>query len=394
MTDPRFDQSIDRNQFPTMKSNPDRLNEHFGVDNAVPLWVADMDFPAPQVVIDSLVKRAQHGIYGYEYRTDGFHEAILNWYKTRHNWDINPNHLEQAPTILNAVTVLMNQHSEEGDGVIIQPPVFFEFNMVLKASNRKRMKNSLKLVDGRYEIDFDDLEAKASDPNNKVMILCNPHNPVGRVWTREELVRVATICAENDVFLISDEVHGDIVYAPNTYTSVANLGDELAQHVAVCLSPAKTFNIAGMVDAMVVIPNKENRERFHDFAHRYQTNKINLFTSAAVEVAYRDAGDWVDNLLIYLQGNIDFIRETLAEKMPQVKLIEPEGTYLVWLDLRGLDMDAKALQTFLAQEAKIAVNAGYWFGGEGAGFARMNIASPRAMIDDALTRLENALNNK
>ena len=391
MTSSRFDTNIDRNEYPAFKWHKPALQEHFGNDEALPFWVADMDFQAPDVLIDSLVNRAKHGIYGYEYKTDGYFEALFNWYAERHGWQIDPAHLEACPTILNAVAVIINQHSDEGDGVIVQPPVFFEFRSVIKSNNRQQIKNSLKFVDGRYEIDFDDLEAKAADPKNKILIICNPHNPVGRVWTKDELERVGNICKRHGVLVISDEVHGDIVYEPHRYTPFASISNELAQISVTCLSPAKTFNVAGMVDAMVVIPNDDIREQFHDFAHRYQTNKTNVFASAMIETAYSQGGQWVDDLLVYLQANIDFMRTYLAENLPQVKLVEPEGTYLVWLNFTELGLDVKELEQFLAQKAQLALNAGYWFGREGAGFARMNIACPQSVLEEALTRLKDAV---
>jgi cystathionine beta-lyase len=247
-------------------------------------------------------------------------------------------------------------------------------------------------VDDQYQIDFSDLETKCANPSNKMLILCNPHNPVGRVWKRDEMIRVGEICRKHNVLVISDEIHGDIVYPPNRYTPFSSISDEVAQSSFTCFSPAKTFNIAGMVDAMVVVPNEANRNRFHEFAHRYQINKTNVFSSAAIEAAYStQGGQWLNELLAYLQTNINFLRSYLVENIPQIKLIEPEGTYLVWLDFRALDMGAKELANFLATEARIAVNPGYWFGREGAGFARMNIACPRNILEEALLRLRNAV---
>jgi len=391
MTASRFDESVDRTTYPTMKLNRDSLYEHFGNPDAMPFWVADMDFLAPDAVIDSLRARAEHGIYGYEYKPDSYYDALLAWYVDRHQWQIKANTIEACPGVLNAVSIIINQHTEEGDGVIIQPPVFFEFRMVIRDNGRKQVKNSLRLVDGRYEIDFDDLVEKAAAPENKVMILCNPHNPIGRVWTREELQRAGDICQQNGVLLIADEIHGDIVYPPHRYTPLASVSEEIARNAVICLSPAKTFNIAGMVDAMVVIENEAIRQEFHDFAHRYQINKTNVFSSAAIETAYREGGDWVDSLLAYLKGNIEFMQAYLAEHLPQVKLIEPEGTYLVWLDFREMGMDAKVLARFLGEDVGLAVNPGHWFGREGAGFARMNIACPRSSLQTALDMLTEAV---
>ncbi|MCP4614449.1 MAG: putative C-S lyase, partial [Planctomycetes bacterium] len=346
-----FDEYIDRNEYPTMKWSRTFLSEHFGNKEAIPMSVADMDLKAPPAVIEQLKKRVVHGIYGYENKPESYFLALETWYRNRYGWKINQQHIEPCPSILNAISILINQHSSEGDGVILQPPVFFEFRMVIKSNNRKVVKNPLNLTDGQYKIDFNDLEIKASDPKTKVLILCNPHNPVGRVWTKTELGRVAEICTRHDVFVIADEIHGDFVFPPHQYIPYLNVSEKVAQNGAACISPAKTFNIAGMVDAMVIIPNERYRKKFHEFAHRYQINKINVFATAAIAAAYRDGAEWLDELLNYIQGNVDFIREHLQKTDTRVSLIEPEGTFLVWLDFRDLGLDAKALEKFLAQEA-------------------------------------------
>ncbi len=384
-----FDKYIDRGVYPTLKWSKSFLTEYFGNPDAIPMSVADMDFEAPPAVIEKLKKRAAHGIYGYEYRPDSYFDAIVGWYRNRHNWNLEREHIESSPSILSAIAILINQHSDEGDGVIIQPPVFFEFRMVIRDNRRKVVKNPLKFVDGHYEIDFEDLERKAADPKNKMLVLCSPHNPVGRVWTQGELEQVAEICARHDVFVIADEIHGDFVFPPHQfapYLSIANNGNEAA-----CLSPAKTFNIAGMVDALTIIPNEQHRQQFREFTQRYQINKVNVFASAAIEAAHREGGAWLDELLVYLQGNIAFIKAYLQQRNIGVSLIEPEGTFLAWLDFNGLGMDAKTLAKFLAQEAQIAIAPGHWFGREGAGFARMTIGCPRATIQRALDNLTAAV---
>ncbi|GJM42200.1 MAG: cystathionine beta-lyase [Ardenticatenaceae bacterium] len=382
-----FDTPIDRKQFPTMKWSQSFLEEHFGNPTAIPMSVADMDFQSPPAVIEQLQKRAEHGVYGYEFRPDSFFTALENWYQTRHGWGINRDHLEQCPSIMNAISILLDQHSNEGDGVILQSPVFFEFRMVIKSSGRRLVKNPLRLENGRYHIDFDDLAKKAAVPKNKILILCNPHNPVGRVWTRDELNKVANICAEHAVFVISDEIHGDFAFPPHSYTPYLTVSETAAQNGAACLSPAKTFNISGMVDAFAVIPNDEHRQQFHSFAHRYQINKSNLFTTAAVTAAFQEGAAWLDELIAYLQGNVTFMREFLQANQMKVSLIEPEGTFLAWLDFRELGLDAKMLEKKLAQEAGVALSPGYWYGREGANFARMTIGCPRQTIQQAVEKM-------
>jgi len=386
-----FDEHIDRSQYPTLKWSRAFLSEHFENEKAIPMSVADMDIKAPPTVIEHLQARVAHGIYGYESKSENYNVALAAWYQNRYGWKIEEEQIEPCPSILNAISILINQHSDKGQGVIIQPPVFFEFKMVINSNGRKIVKNPLKLLNGQYQIDFDDLEIKASDPHSRVLILCNPHNPVGRVWTRRELEKVAEICEHHDVFVIADEIHGDFAFPPHQYTPYLNVSEMSAQHGASCISPAKTFNISGMTDAMAIIPNKTYRRQFHEFAHRYQINKVNVFASVAAEVAYRDGAGWLDALLVYIQGNVDLIREYLEKNAIRVSLVEPEGTFLVWLDFRELGLDAKELARFLAVEAGIAISPGYWFGREGAGFARMTIGCPRATVESALDNMANAV---
>ena len=386
-----FDELIDRRVYPTQKWNPADLRQFFGGEDVLPFWIADMDFPAPTAVLEALRKRVDHGIFGYEYKKDSYFAAITGWYKTRHGWNLQREQIQFGPGVLSSLAILISQHSEEGEGVIAQPPVFFEFKQVIRKNGRKLIKNPLILENGRYRMDFADLEAKAADPRNKLLILCNPHNPIGRVWTREELAQVDEICRRHHVRVIADEIHGDIVYPPHQYTPFASLSDAAADNAFILFSPAKTFNLAGMIDGMAAIANEADRRLYDQFVDRYQVNRNNVFTAVAVETAYREGGPWLDELLAYLHQNVAFIGQFLAENAPQVKLIEPEGAYLVWLDFRELGLDVKALQKFLAQEAGLALNAGHWFGREGAGFARMNIAVPRQLLEEAMGRLGQAV---
>ncbi len=384
-----FDEYIDRREYPTLKWRAAFLNEHFGNPDAIPMSVADMDFKAPPAVIARLGQRAAHGVYGYGYRPEGYFGALLAWYRDRYGWEIAREHLVPSPSILNAMAILINQHSERGNGVILQPPVFFEFRMVIRRNHRRVVKNPLRLVDGHYEIDFEDLERKAADPNNKILILCSPHNPVGRVWQREELEQVAAICRRHGVFVIADEIHGDFALPPRQFVPYLSVAD--GENAAACISPAKTFNISGLVEAFTIIPNAAHRQAFRAFMEQYFLDRVHVFGVEAVEAAYRDGGAWLDALLAYLRGQVDFIRAYLQRADIGVSLIEPEGTFLAWLDFRGLGLEAKALEQFLAHEAQIALAQGYWFGREGAGFGRMTIACPRQTLERALNNLRAAV---
>jgi cystathionine beta-lyase len=386
-----FDEYIDRNEYPTMKWDRGFLLEHFGNADAIPMSVADLDIKAPLPVVEILQSRAVHGIFGYETKTQDYYSAFQSWYQERHGWGINREWIEPCPSVMSAVSILINQHSDNGDGVIIQPPVFFEFRAVISNNDRKIVKNPLKLIEGYYEIDFNDLENKAADPKNKILILCNPHNPVGRVWNSMEIAQIAEICSRHEIFVISDEIHGDFAFSPHVYIPYLTVSDSTSQNAAACISPGKTFSISGMADSLTIIPSETHRQQFHDFAHKFQINKSNVFSSIAAETAYRDGAEWLDGLHVYLQGNFDLLREFCRENAHKVTLIEPEGSFLAWLDFRALGLDAKLLEKFLAQKAHIALAPGYWFGREGAGFARMTVGCPRATLQRALDNLAVAM---
>ena len=386
-----FDEAADRSAVPSSRFNPQALEEHFKTTDLLPLWIADMDFRAPAPVVERLVERAKLGLYAYEYRPESLFDATTAWLDERHEWPVDRSALQFCPSVMNAVCALLNLETEPGDGVIVQPPVFFEFRQAVRRNERELVKNPLRYAGGRYEIDFEDLEAKAAKPRTKMLILCNPHNPVGRVWTREELGRVAEIGKRHGVFVVSDEIHADIVYDPHRYTPFVHVAESVGARAASCFSPAKTFNLAGMMDAVVVLPEDDLRKRFRELASRFFWNRTNVFTTVAAETAYREGGPWLDDLLVYLSGNVTWIRDFLANKAPAVELVEPEGTYLAWLDFRGLGLDVEALLELLSLRAKVALNPGHWFGREGAGFARMSFASPRSTLEEAFTRIARAL---
>lgn len=368
------------------------MDRKFGRADLLPFWVADMEFLAPQSVTDRLVQRAHAGIYGYEVRPRSLTDAIVHWYRTRHGWTIDPSQVRYSRGVMNAIAMLIHMHTAEGDGVIIQPPVFFEFRLAITASNREVIHNPLIRDASTYQMDFADLEKKAADPKSKVLILCNPHNPVGRVWHKGELQRVAEICHRHGVLVIADEIHGDFAYPGFCYYPYASVVQDLAAQMSFsCLSPAKTFNIASVTESAIVIPNPNYREMFDRFTGRFFIDKPTAFSTVAMEAAYRHGAPWLDDLIQYLLGNVAFLREFLRERIPAVKLVEPQGTFLLWLDFRALGLDAKALEAFLVHEARVALSSGYWFGRQGAGYARMSIGCARSMLDDGLVRLQRAV---
>jgi len=382
---------VDRNDVPTLKWSRSYLAEHFGNEDAIPMSVADMDLLSPPAVVERLAHRVAHGIYGYGTKPETYHHAIEDWYRSRHGWSLTRDDLVASPSVLSALAVLIEQRSNEGDGVLVQPPVFFEFKAAIRRTGRTLIKNPLLLEGDRYEMDYADLEAKAADPSTKVLILCNPHNPVGRVWSEEELARVAEICGRHGVFVVSDEIHGDFAFPPRRYVPFLTVAAGSGANAAACLSPAKTFNVAGMVDALVAIPDSEQRASFQTFVRRYFMAKTNVLTTAVVEAAYAGGAAWLDEAVAYVQGNVALVREHLAAHDLDVSMIEPEGTFLLWLDFRELGLDAKELERFLAREAGLALAQGYWFGREGAGFARMTVGCPRSTVRVALARLAEAV---
>jgi len=386
-----FNSIIDRSVVPTEKWSKEKLKTYFGSEDVLPLWVADMDFKAPESLISDLVERAEHGIFGYEYKTNDHHNAIINWYKKRHGWAFDQNDLYYAPSVLSAISILVDLLTEVKDQVIIQTPVYYPFSSIIKSHGRVPVKNSLKLVGEKYEIDFKDLEEKAKDPKTKLIILANPHNPVGPVWREEELKRIGDICLEHDVRIIADEIHGDIVYKGYKYTPMASISEAIANITLTCLSPGKTFNIASLSTAAVVISNEEIADMYQGFVGKYHINHNNAFARVAFQSVYTNGELWFDEFLVYLEDNLIFLREYIELNLPIANVIEPEGTYMVWVDLRKLGMDAKALQKFIIDEAKVAFDFGHWFGREGAGFIRINMACPKKVLEEALTRLTSAI---
>ena len=388
---PDFDRVIDRGAVAALKFDGDLMTSLFGASDLWPSWVADMDFAASTKIQQALARRVEHGVYGYESSRDVLPAAVADWYRHRHRWGFDPQHLLFTPRTLASIATLIQLFSREGDGVIVQPPVFYDFKMIISAQRRQLVKNPLLLEDGTYRMDFDHLEQVTAETGNSLLILCNPHNPLGRVWPRQDLARLAEICAANDVFIIADEIHGDITYGAR-YTPLASISAAAADNCATCISPIKSFNLAGVANSMVVIADDERRAAFKRWFDRMEINKNNVFTTASMLAAYTEGEPWLDQVITYLQGNIDTLRDFLQQRVPTVELVEPEGTYLLWLDFSALGLEPRALAQFLAEKARIASNPGHWFGREGAGFARINIACPRSVLLEALENLEQAVN--
>ncbi len=386
-----FDAEIDRREVPALKVHPMVL----GADghDLFPAGVADMDFRAPPPVLAAMEKRLKHGVFGYEAVPEGLFDALSAWFETRHGWAIDRAHILRAPNVLNSLAIAASLFTAPGEGIIVQPPVFFDFFDIIRENGRKVIANPLILDNGHYEMDFAGLERMAAMPGSRMLFLCNPHNPVGRVWTRTELSRLGEICRRHGVLVVADEIHADITFPGHGYTPFASLSEADARNAITCLSPAKSFNIASCCSSFTIIADDEKRAVFQAENSRLTVNKNNAFASAAMEAAYREGSTWLDAAISYIAGNLALVRERLKGQAG-VRLIEPEGTFLLWLDFRELGLSADALHDFLRTKAGWAVTRGIAFGENGAGFARVNIACTRARLDAALSGLLAAIANR
>jgi cystathionine beta-lyase len=365
----------------------------YGEDRTLPMWVADMDFRCPEVVVQALTARAAHGIYGYSAPTPAFYAAVIQWMKKRHDWEIHPEWISITPGVVPALNMLVRTFASPGEKVLIQPPVYHPFKMAVENNQAEVVVNPLRYSDGKYRMDFADLEEKVKDPQVTMAILCSPHNPVGRVWTREELIEFGQICNRNGVLVVADEIHADLVYTGHPFTPYAKLSPDFAQQTVVCTAPSKTFNLAGLQTSAIIIPNGELKAQFDQTLLSTGLFGVNSFGLTALQAAYNEGEPWLEEVLVYLQANLTFLEEYVAARIPQIQVVRPEGTYLVWLDCRQLGLNREALRHLMLEEAKVYLDDGFIFGPEGEGFQRINIACPRAVLTEALERIKNAVAN-
>lgn len=360
-------------------------------NDIVPLSVADVDMPHPPELIDGLKDYLDEVIFGYSGPTPAYNNAVVGWMKRKHNWDVKEEWLVQSPGVIPAIYNTIELLTGEDDGIIIMPPVYYPFELTIQNSNRKVVRNNLHLENNAYTIDFSDLEEKAKDPANKLLIFCNPHNPVGRVWTKEELAKIGQICDENDVFILSDEIHFDIIMPGHKHTVFATISDEIRENMIVATAPSKTFNLAGLQASNIIIPNDEVRERYIQQLARKGVGGLNVLGYKACEIAYTKLDDYLEEFLELIVHNHKTMKDYLNKELPELVVFDLEGTYLQWVDMRALGMDKDQLERFIIDECALFLDEGYIFGEVGEGFERFNIACPTEVLKKGLERLVKAV---
>lgn len=382
-----FDQIIVRKNTNSKKwDNMEHFFECECARNATPMWIADMDFRCPGAITDGLSKRITQGVFGYTFISEPFYQTIKEWMLRRHGVEVSLKWISFSPGIMPAIIHLILSLTEVNDSILIQPPVYYPFFHVIKNNHRQLIVNPLMEDDLVYKIDYVDLETKIVNHNVKLMILCNPHNPVGRVYTENELHQVVQICKKYNVILISDEIHADIIFKPNKHTSILHF-EKYYNQIITLISPSKSFNLAGLLTSAVIIPNEEIRRKFLRSQENHYANQTNVLGQLAMEIAYSECDDYLEELMEYLSGNIEYVNEYIKNNMPKIGLVNPDGTYLLWLDFRKIAITSSNLARLIIEQANVALDDGIWFGAEGKGFLRMNVACSRLQLKLALDNL-------
>ena len=383
-----FDAVVDRKD--NCAAKYDERVKKFGTDQVIPLWVADMDFQTAQPIIDALTARAQEGVWGYTSRPDWYFEAIRGWQKRRNNWEIDPSLMSFSLGVVQSISAMVRLFTPEGGSVLIQTPVYSEFYDMTEAAGRKVVENHFVERGGKWEMDWADFEAKLEQVD--LFLLCNPHNPLGIVWTPEELRRMAELCMKHHVMLFSDEIHSDLIFHGKKHTPTATLSPEIAQYVVTGISGTKTFNLAGLQASTVVFPNRHMKEVFDHYWMSMDIHRNNAFSLTAMAAAFNHGEEWLEQLLPYLSDNFDYVVDYCAKHIPKIKTYAPDATYLMWLDCRGLGLDNEALRKFMIEKAGLGLNEGWTFSRSLNGFMRLNAACPRSVLERAMAQLEQAVN--
>ena len=384
-----FDTYIDR--IGTDCEKYEDMKSVFGTDQVIPLWIADMDFATADFIVEAMERRMKHPIFGYTFRPQCYFDAIRGWVYRHSGWDIDTSWIAFSPGVVAGVTFGMLSCTKEGDGVVIQPPVYHPFGNTIRYNHRTVLNNPLiqDPATGEYRIDFDDLDQKLAQA--KAFILCNPHNPTGRVFTREELLKIGELCKKHDVTIISDEIHCDFIFQPHEHIHIASLTEDLANRTITLIAPSKSFNVAGFSTAAAIIPNPERHAAYQAEVDKIPNENGNIFGSVALKTAYEQGDEWMRQLIEYLQGNVDFVYDFMTANIPSVHCYKPEATFLMWLDFRKWGMTQEELNRFLVHEAGLGLGDGSVYGIEGTGFQRLNIGTPRSVLQRAMNQLLEAV---
>ncbi|SFK64296.1 MalY/PatB family protein [Proteiniphilum acetatigenes] len=384
-----FDEIVDRSGSNAVKL--EKLKPVFGYEDLIPFWVADMDFKSPPAIIEALKQRVEHGVFGYTLPSDAYTSSIVNWLERRHRWQVKEEHINFVPGVVKGFAFAIDEFTEKGDKIIIQPPVYHPFRIVTTSLGREVVNNPLILENGQYKMDFEGLRRIVSDSDCKMLILCNPHNPGGRVWSPEELEELADICYENNILVVSDEIHADMALPGYQHTPFASVSAKAEEISLTLMAPSKTFNIAGIVSSFAVITNKTIRERYLAYLEPRELQQGTIFAFTATRAAYDECEEWLDQMLDYVQTNIDFVNDYLKENIPEIRAIMPEASFLVWLDCRALSLSQQELVNLFVEKAHLALNNGTMFGPGGEGFMRLNVGCPRTILEKGLNNLKKAV---
>ncbi len=387
-----FNEKVDRSKNHAAKW--EEMGAKFGSNDLLPMWIADMDIKTVPEVVEAIKEKADQAIFGYVYRPASYYETAAAWCEKRFGYKVDPKTLIHSPGVVPSMNMLVKMLTKEDEKVLIQIPVYPPFAASVKTGKRTLVTNELvKDENGYYTIDFEDLEKKLSDEKVTLMILCNPHNPVGRVWKKEELQKIGDLCVKYNVRILADEIWRDLVLPGYTHTPIASLSREIENITVTCFSPTKTFNIAGLQASFAVFPREEEWKAFDNELGEMDIKRNNPFSLVGFEAAYNHGEEWLSELLVHLEGNAQYVADFVKERLPEIKTVKPEGTYLMWLDFNGLNITPEEITDMLIKDAKVAMNDGASFGANGKGFARMNIACPRYMVEDAMARIEKAVKN-
>lgn len=386
-----FDEIIDRHNTDAIKI--ERCKALFGTENVIPLWVADMDFRTPDFIVNAVKKRCEHPVFGYSKYPKGFFGAMVNWIKELHGWEVKENWIGFVPGIVSGIAFAIDAYTQSGDEIIVQPPVYYPFMDVIKKAGRTLVYNQLSEIDGQFEMDFDDLNSKIT-PRTRMLIMSNPHNPGGKIWSKETLNKLSELCAKNNILVISDEIHSDILLYGNKHNSFAAISETAANNSVTFIAPTKTFNMPGLVSSAYIIPNSEIRSKYVQHLEKIEQTGGNIFAYAATKAAYEEGAEWRKQMIEYVEGNIDFVIDFLKKNIPEIKPMKPEATYLLWLDCKELGMETDELHAFFAQKAGLGLNKGTVFGPGGEYHLRLNAACPRSVLEKAMQQLHKAVNSR